>query len=310
MAAPHGLNALAFAPGGRYAFALSGTGNKAYVADASTGRIVHSIELDAQPYQVAFTDAFAYIRCLGSELVTMVPLQALAGEGTPDVKKFPAGTRAPAVGGYIGMAGTVARAAGEAAVVVANPAENMLFYYMEGMTAPMGSFRNYGHELKAAEVVDRSLKERSPGVYSTTVKIPAGGSYDVAFFLDSPTVVHCFRMEAAQGRPGKGEPGRISVEYLTEAPVFRSGEKGRIRFRLGDPSAAAATGPDDVLVRITQATGRWQGVARAERVAEGIYEASFPSPPPGVYAVTVECGSLRLGPDQAPSLTIKVVGDR
>ncbi|PWB65290.1 MAG: cytochrome D1 [Deltaproteobacteria bacterium] len=308
IAAAPGLSAIGFAPGGRYAFVLSGTGSKAFVADASTNKVVHVFDLEAHPYQVHFTDAFAYLRCLGSEQVTMVSLQALGMEGNPDVKKFSAGTRAPGREDAAGTAGTIARAVGEAAVVVANSAENSLYYYMEGMTAPMGSFRNYGHELKAVEVVDRSLKERSPGVYSTTVKIPAGGTYDVAFFLDAPTVIHCFGMEAAESASGKRRSDPLRVEYLMESPAIRAGETGRVRFRLTDPAAdAPRTALSDVLVRITQAAGRWQGVAHAGHKGDGIYEVTFPPPPPGVYIVTVECASLHVRADQLPPFTIQVV---
>jgi YVTN family beta-propeller protein len=308
-AAP-GLNAIAFSPGMRFAVALSGTKNKAFVLDATSNMVVNVIDVDEHPYQVRFTDAFAYVRCLGSELVTMVPLHSLGTEGKLDVKKFPAGTRPPGRDGNVGMANTIARAVGEAAVVVTNTAENSLYYYMEGMTAPMGSFRNYGHELKAVEVVDRSLKERSPGVYSTTVKIPVAGTYDVAFFLDSPLVVHCFRMEAG-GSPAVRKSGNLSkVEFLTDSPAIGPGETGKIRLRIYDPDAGAPrTDVEDVVVLITRATGRWQGSLPASHKGEGIYEAEFPAPPPGVYVVTVECASLKLTRDRTPPLTMKVVGD-
>jgi YVTN family beta-propeller protein len=307
IAAAPGLNAIGFSPGDRFAFALSGTKNQAFVVDASTNRIAHVFDVDERPYQVSFTDAFAYIRCLGSELVTLVPLQALGMEGKPDVKKFAAGTRAPGRDGLVGVASTIARAVGMAAVVVTNTAENTLYYYMEGMTAPMGSFRNYGHELKAVEVVDRSLKERSPGVYSTTVKIPVGGAYDVALFLESPVVIHCFRMEAAGNPALKKAANPLRVEYLAGPPTIQPGESGRIRLRLTDPAADAPLEDlKDVLVRITHATGRWQGSLYAIPKGDGVYEVAFPAPPPGVYLVTVECASLHVRADQIPSMTLKV----
>ena len=310
IAAAPGLNAIAFSPGRRYAIALSGTKNKAFVLDASANRIAGAIDVDENPYQLRFTNSFAYIRCLGSELVTMVPLQTLGTEGKIEVKKFPAGTRPPGRDGYVGMANTMARAVGEAAVVVTNTAENSLYYYMEGMTAPMGSFKNYGHELKAVEVVDRSLKERSPGVYSTTVKIPVGGKYDVAFFLDSPVVIHCFSMEAGENPAVKKAGDLPRVEFLDEAPTIGPGDKGRIRFRLAGPDGSdPRAGRADVVVRITQATGRWQGSLAATHKGDGIYEVEFPAPPPGVYVVTVECAALRLGPDRTPPLTLKVAGE-
>ena len=48
----------------------------------------------------------------------------------------------------------------------------------------------------AVLVVDRSLRETNPGVYATTVKLPASGKYDVAFLADSPRIAHCFEAEA------------------------------------------------------------------------------------------------------------------
>jgi DNA-binding beta-propeller fold protein YncE len=310
IAAAPGLNAIAFSPGTRYAIALSGTRSQAFVLDASSNRVANVIDVERHPYQVRFTDAFAYVRSLGSELVTMVPLQSLGTEGKLEVKKFSAGTRPPGREGYVGVAGTIARAVGEAAVVVTNTAENSLYYYMEGMTAPMGSFRNYGHELKAVEVVDRSLKERSPGVYSTTVKIPVEGMYDVAFFLDSPTIVHCFRMEAGGNPAVKKAASLPRVEFPADPPAIRTGETGRIRLRLaGADGGAPLAGRDDVVVKITLATGRWQGSLTASHKGDGIYEAEFPAPPPGVYFVTVECASLHLPPERTPPLTLKVSGD-
>jgi hypothetical protein len=43
---------------------------------------------------------------------------------------------------------------------------------MEGMNAPMGNYKTYGHQARAVTVVDRSLKEVEPGVYAGKVRIP------------------------------------------------------------------------------------------------------------------------------------------
>ncbi len=75
---------------------------------------------------------------------------------------------------------------------MANPVDKVLYYYSEGMAAPMGNFQNYRREPLAVMVVDRSLREIKPGIYSTTIKLPASGRYDVAFLNDSPRVSHCF----------------------------------------------------------------------------------------------------------------------
>jgi hypothetical protein len=52
-------------------------------------------------------------------------------------------------------------------VLIANPADRVIYYYSEGMAAPMGSFQNYRREPRALMVVDRSLREVTSGVYTT-----------------------------------------------------------------------------------------------------------------------------------------------
>ena len=47
----------------------------------------------------------------------------------------------------------------------------MVYYYKEGMAAPMGSFSNYGRRPRAVRVVDRSLREQSPGIYRTEARL-------------------------------------------------------------------------------------------------------------------------------------------
>ena len=69
-------------------------------------------------------------------------------------------------------------------VITTNPADKAIYYYREGMAAPMGHFKNFKVEPRAVMVVDRSLREVEPGVYSTDVKLTRSGQFDVPFFLD------------------------------------------------------------------------------------------------------------------------------
>src|SRR4030067_138766 len=66
--------------------------------------------------------------------------------------------------------GAIPPALDEAALLVANPADGNVYFYMEGMVAPMATFRNYGHRPAALEGAHRSLKAGEPGVYSGTVR--------------------------------------------------------------------------------------------------------------------------------------------
>ena len=58
----------------------------------------------------------------------------------------------------ISIADSIMPSGQHAAVYIVNQAVGTIHYYMEGMAASMGAFRNYGREPRALEVVDRSLR--------------------------------------------------------------------------------------------------------------------------------------------------------
>src|SRR6185436_9098534 len=127
--------------------------------------------------------------------VNMIRLSTLSAQ--PDIVKFPGGQTAPADADIDASVADVMVPAPEgSSVLLANPADGVIYYYSEGMAAPMGSFQNYRRKPRGVMVVDRSLRETTSGVYTTTTKLPKSGIYDVAFLLDSPRLTHCFSAEA------------------------------------------------------------------------------------------------------------------
>ena len=102
----------------------------------------------------------------------------------------------------------------------------------------MGSFNNYRREPKAVLIVDRSLREREPGEYSTLVKLPRSGKYDVAFLLDSHAGHPLFqrRSEVKSGAEKKRPQAPFRVESLLADKRIKVGEKLRLRFKLTDPA--------------------------------------------------------------------------
>ena len=156
-----GLRAIRFTDDGRWAFAVNALENTVQVIDASTHRVTHTVAVEATPDQVTFSKAFAYVRALGSEFITMIPLSELGKTGPLSTKTFTTGVYPPGRAPYIPIADAIVPTPEQFAVAVTNPAEKTVFYYMEGMTAPLGNFRNYGHDPMAAMVVDRSLRERN-----------------------------------------------------------------------------------------------------------------------------------------------------
>ncbi len=302
-----GITNVRFAPGGRWGFVPNAKENVVYVFDASTNRLAHTITVDNGPDQVAFTDTFAYLRSAGSTEVSMVRLSTLTGQ--PDIAKFPGGQNAPAEASVETSADVIVPAPEGNSVLLANPADRVIYYYSEGMAAPMGSFQNYRRKPRALMVVDRSLREATAGVYTTTTKLPKSGKYDVAFLLDSPRITHCFTAEA---KPNPAVPHEkkvaLKIEYLNKDHQPRVAENYKLRFKLVD-TTTLKTKSDlrDVRVLTMLTSGIWQKRDFARSVGDGVYELDLNVPQAGAYFVFVESKSQGVSFRQLPYLTLQGV---
>ena len=305
IAAEPGLKSIRFAPGGRWGFVPNAERSVVHIFDASTNRMAHSVAVGKAPDQVAFTDAFAYVRSLGTEEVSAVRLSTVGKE--PDVIKFPGGQNAPGASpSFASRADAFVPAPEPNSILLANPADRMIYYYSEGMAAPMGNFQNYKREARAVKVVDRSLREESLGVYATTARLPQEGVYDISFLLGSPRVVHCFEATAKPDPNAEQErTPALSVEYLNKEKLPRAGESYKIQFKLTDTATGQPVeGLKDVRVLFFLSPGVWQKRDIAASVGGGVYELEVNVPQDGVYMVFVESQSRGVGFRQLPHLTL------
>lgn len=312
VAAEPGLGAIRFAPGGRLAFVVNPQQNRLYILDGSTNRIVQRADIEGGPDQVTFSGDLAYLRQRRTDTVLMVPLQEIGKEGQPvPVVDFTGGQNPLGKVSRPSPADSIVRAPGATAVLVANPADGAIYYYKEGMAAPMGSFTNYGHEPRAVLVVDRSLKERSPGSYETVARLQPG-RYRVALFLDSPRSVHCFELDVAEDPDLAAQRLRqqpVRVEPRIPGRVLTAGETAKLDFRLTDPvTGKAVDGLTDVDVLVYLGAGNWHRRQWARGVGDGVYEIDFVPPAGGTYQVAVECLSQRLPFHRSPPALLRVTG--
>ena len=290
-----GIGPMRISPDGRWVLVVNSKENLVHVLEISTNRLVQSIPVGARPYQIAFSDAFAYVRSLDSEHVGMISLFELGNESALQVSTFAAGSMPPKEVPDLGIGASVAPAVGEAAVLIASPADNLVYYYMEGMLAPSGNFRNPGHNARAIEVVDRSLKETQPGEYSARVKIPVAGDYDVAFLLESPRLIQCFHAQAKPNPALKVARESAEIEYINASTHAKVGDTVQWRFRLDDPqNHQPKTGLSDVRVLYYLAPGLLRAEVPSQEVGEGVYQAELPIRRAGAYYVYVGIPSLKL----------------
>jgi YVTN family beta-propeller protein len=300
-----GLGPMRFSQDGRWGFVVNPVEDRVFVVDATSNELAHAIDIEGRPFQVHVSRTFAYIRALDTEQVRMINLQELDRNGQVIINNFAAGQFPPSKAAEVSIADTLAPAAQEAAMLVASPGDATVYYYMEGMNAPMGAFRNYGHQPRAVQIANRALQEKEPGLYSATVKLPVAGTFEVAFLNETPEFLHCFTMEAAVNPAIERAVERVAIDYLTDKRNVTAGEDLDLRFRLIDPrSGEPREGLKDVMIKYYRAPRFDLTQLTAAHVADGIYEAQLPMRSPGGYYIFVSAPSLKLGYNDLNYLTV------
>jgi hypothetical protein len=185
-------------------------------------------------------------------------------------------------------------------VVMANGADHTIYYYMEGMMAPQGTFQTYKRAPRALMVRDQSLRELAPGEYVSRLQPERPGRYVLPLLLNSPRAMHCFDVNVG-GVAANGEP--VPSDLLTEAQVvvpggLQAGQRARLQVRLTDGrTGQALTGLGDVQVMVMQLPGLWQQRQLAQEVSPGLYEVEQRLLHAGRYRVRIGVDSRGKGFD-------------
>lgn len=291
---------------GAWAVAVNPEAEKAYVIEAARNRITHAVPVTGVPDQVTFTDDAAYIHTSGSPSVTVIPLDEIDPTGDISVLTVPIGDRPSGLNGASVVADAIAATPDGNALLIPNPADDTVYFYTEGSQTALGGFQGHTLEPRAVTVVDRSLKEPSPGVYTGSIRIPRGGDYVVAFLLDDPDVTHCFTFTAnAAEDPDEGlETLAAEIEVITGAePV--AGAPHELRFRMNDASTRQPmTGVEDVVAKVIQTGSNWNANLAAVPDGDG-YLLTFTPPGPGLYTVLLAVPSLGIGFGSLPQLNLQ-----
>jgi hypothetical protein len=284
-----GATQLRFAPDGRHALLPNPDANVVQVIDAASNRVVQNIAISDAPDHVSFSDLLVYVHRRKSEIVPMISLGQIGLENQAvGAADFPAGQHAL---GNASLADSIVSAPDGPAVLVANPADRMIYLYKEGMAAPAGGFSTYGRAPRAVLVVDHGLRESTRGSYATAVPIQQGGLYDVVMFVDAPRVVACFTTTI--GGPVKAEAPVLRVVAIDPPAHLQRGESAHLRFAI-QREGAAAPRAEDVRGLAFEAPGVWQQRHDLTRLPDGSYAFDFVPPDAGTYYVWIESESLGL----------------
>ncbi|MFJ3487497.1 YncE family protein [Pseudomonas sp. NPDC090202] len=308
IAAHQGIGPMSFSDDGRFGFVLNTFNNHAVVIDAASDSVIHDLEVSPEPFQVSITQNYAYIRGLASPRVTMINLSSLGKDRKPILQSFEAGPSAPRLAGDLPLASGLSPARDNDAVFVVNPVDNTTYFYAEGMNAPMSGYPNRGNAARAVRVIDRSLREVEPGVYSSRVRLPSAGKFDVAFMLNQPQVIHCFATQIEVNPALEKRLAIPRVTFLLERRFEPVGQLVPIRIRLvqgrGDKPM---TGAKDVYLRYFLAPSSRPREVLATEIGDGIYEAHADLSETGAYYLHVRSESLGIRSNEQSYASLRVM---
>lgn len=305
-----GVVALRFEPQGRYAFAVNQKESKLTVIDAATNRPVASTPVVASPDQVAFTADYAYVRGLGSEKFSLINLKE-AAEGKPSPVDIQAGRQPPSASPEdFGVADMIAATPEGNSAMIANAPDATLYYYVQGMMAPMGTLSNYKRRPQALMILDRSLAETGPGVYSAPVRLtPKGGRYSVALLVDQPRLVNCFDIEIAGSPDAALNPAAASIRVEPEFKALKAvtNRPYTLRFRVRDTTTGApVAGLGDIQVLVFEPPGIWQQRQWAKDLGGGLYEVTQTFPHASMFSVMFNVASRGVTYRDLPATSVAV----
>jgi YVTN family beta-propeller protein len=309
--AEKGLGQIRFAPGGRLGFVVNPERNLVHILDAAAGRIVQSGPVESGPDQIAFSDHLAYVRHRDSPNVLMIPLDAVGVEGKRiPLVDFPGGQNPPGRLSRPCWATSMIQAPGASAMLVSNCADQAVYYYKEGMAAPMGTFKTYSCEPLAVMVVDRSLRDRiDAGNYETVMKLPEPNSFDVVFFLDAPRIMCCFPLEV-QPNPElvkQRNDGKVDITHIVDDAPLAVGKVKRVCFKLTDRSSGKVkSGLADVTIQTLLVPTSFERYP-AKEIEPGVYGIELSPQEAGICYITVASAAIGLAHNNSHMLILRVL---
>ena len=303
-----GLTGMSLTPDGRWAFVLNPNRNLVYLIDTASVELRHTLEINGAPDQVVFGKETVYIRPLNGTSLFSFALSDLGSGKTPELTEIPYAKRAPGESAEYAIANPLATLPDEGAILVANSADNMIYYLLEGTLSPAGSYQDQATLPRAVTFVDRSLKEEAPGIYSGKVLIPSGGAYQVALLLDTQKLTHCFDFTAKPGEADISAQAEISIESIDPPDQVKRGEIFSLKFLVKDLSSdQPVDGLEDFVISINQLGGNWNQRYLAVSAGNGIYEIQTSIPQAGSYNVLLGVSSRNLGLDAMAPINVHVV---
>lgn len=294
IAGAESLDAVELFDNGRRLLWLNRDRAQAGAVDIATGRELTVATVTADADTIAFTADFAYLHSTRNGKATLLSLNDLrAGQVHP--VEISTGRPAPEAPPGLRIA---PEPAGQG-LLVANPADGVIYQYSEGMLAPSGSFSNYHRSALGLEIVDTALLETAPGHYQAPVRSEQTGTHTLILGGVNPRLAACVsvNLQAAVAQAPSAAPHpKASLESLSSLPGAKPLTR-LVRVRLEQPldsGPRALAGVKDLTLLVFDRRTAWQQRAPMREASPGLYAATVTLPHVGRYDWLVSSASRDL----------------
>jgi DNA-binding beta-propeller fold protein YncE len=207
-----GIGPMSITVDGRWLLVANPTMHEVAIVDLVGWRVAHRVPVSGRPFDIVQTSAYAYVRSLDSEAVTLVALASLSA--SPRVQHIAIGERAPGRTPNLPLATQMVPMVDGTGAFVVSPGDNAVYYYMEGMNAAAGSVSARGKEARAVRLAKRGLRQTAPGIYETQVTLPRTSRLVLAVATDVPRTRLCASFELADAETAATSAWQLSWETM------------------------------------------------------------------------------------------------
>jgi DNA-binding beta-propeller fold protein YncE len=269
-----GIGPMALSKDGRWLLVANPGAHRVHAVDLASWRVVHHLPVSGRPFDISFTDGYAYVRALDTEAVTLVATASLGG--TPRLQSIAMGERPPGRTPHLPIASQLVAMPDGAGTFIVSPGDNAVYFYMEGMNAAAGSVSARGHEARAVRVVRRGLREVAPGVFEQQITLPSVPRLLLALATDSPRMQHCLPLAL-----GPADAPAAATQWALAWSALPTQSSTLALLLSGVP---VSDQPRSVQVKLFQPGAATQ-LVEAIAQGQGRYEAVVPDLAPGLWYV-------------------------
>jgi hypothetical protein len=268
-------------------------GGKARTVDLATRQVADIGPAEQGVTGFIRTQAFIYAVGSPSGRATLFDIEGLrTGQSRP----VSAMIVAPGPANRTGVQKNLVPSPDGSGLLAASARDGMIFQYVEGMMAPVGSYSNYRRAAVGLAIVDYAFREIEPGHYRASFRSQTGGRHTLFVGAVSPRISSCSDVHLRGSDGNSDAVAQLSAMIARRPDPTTQGNHIAIRIREQLPKLdpADVAGLTDVVLLVFDKYTGWQRRIRLVEADRGEYTGTIVVPRRGTYELLASSVSANL----------------